>query len=335
MEERRQSVLIIDDDKFFLEFYRAELSQHGLFVEIASDGEEGLEKALKDKPDIIMLDIILPKKDGFEVLTELKKNEGTKNVPVIITSTSGDNADSEKLLGLGAIKIFNKTLVLPKDVALYIDSVLKNGGKPLQNEAGVSKENINSMSVQISEEKAKQVFAEALKQVEKSMSYLFNDKIKCEKSAVEFRSFPELEKEINSLAEEAGTIEIFSEIEAKKEGIVFLSLRRDDMLTLIKAVEGGFIGHSLAEAHSSKVAETFFNIILTAFLDKISQTLPSRMVSKTPKEASAQEVSSIAGKMFASQGNGTILDIYADYFIESPAIKLKFVAVFNAEILSN
>jgi hypothetical protein len=213
--------------------------------------------------------------------------------------------------------------------------VLKNGGKPLQTEAE-EKEKKNAISpVKISEENAKQIFTDAIEVAEKSISYLFKSEIKVENIAVNSLSFSELENQVSNLTAEAGTIEIFSEIEAKKEGIVFLSLRRDDTLTLIKAVEGGFIGHSLAEAESDKVAETFFNIILTAFLDKISQSLPSRMVSKTPKESGALELSGLIKKIFSSLGEGAVMSIKADYLIESPAIKLNFTAFFDTEILSN
>jgi len=96
-------VLIAEDDEFLLKVYRMTLEQEKFDVVIAEDGEEALEQAAKEKPDLILLDILMPKKDGFDVLKELKENKGLKNIPVIILSNLGQTADIEKGKELGAV----------------------------------------------------------------------------------------------------------------------------------------------------------------------------------------------------------------------------------------
>lgn len=102
-------ILLVEDDTFFREFYAAKLKEEGMEVEVASDGEEGLDKVSKVKPDLILLDIIMPKKDGFEVLAALSQNATLKKIPVIVFSTLGQESDVEKAKKLGASDYINKS----------------------------------------------------------------------------------------------------------------------------------------------------------------------------------------------------------------------------------
>lgn len=102
-------ILLVEDDTFFREFYAAKLKEDGMEVEIATDGEDGLLKAEKTKPDVILLDIIMPKKDGFEVLSTLSQNANLKKIPVIVFSTLGQESDVEKAKKLGATDYINKS----------------------------------------------------------------------------------------------------------------------------------------------------------------------------------------------------------------------------------
>ena len=84
MAEIKAKILFVDDDNFLRKVYQAELEEKGYEVLLAADGQEGLEKAQISDPDLIILDMIMPQKNGFEVLTELQNNPATKNIPVII-----------------------------------------------------------------------------------------------------------------------------------------------------------------------------------------------------------------------------------------------------------
>lgn len=101
-------VLIIEDDKFISSVYESELHQQNIEVGIAFDGIDGLEKAKTIKPDLILLDLILPKLNGFEVLKELKNDPETKNIPVIVNSVLSQPSDIKEITDLGAAKYLTK-----------------------------------------------------------------------------------------------------------------------------------------------------------------------------------------------------------------------------------
>ena len=97
-----QKILMIEDDKFLRKIYRDKLTRAGFdFIE-ATNGEEGLNKVISESPDLVLLDLILPRKNGFDVLIEMKRNENTKKIPVIILSNLGQESDIKRGLELGA-----------------------------------------------------------------------------------------------------------------------------------------------------------------------------------------------------------------------------------------
>lgn len=101
-------ILIIEDDKFFQKFYSAKLQERRVEVEVACDGEEGLIKMRSVKPDLVLLDLIMPKMDGFAVLAARSQDENLKKIPVIIFSTLGQEKDAENAKKLGANGYINK-----------------------------------------------------------------------------------------------------------------------------------------------------------------------------------------------------------------------------------
>jgi len=102
-------VLLIEDDKFFQDFYAFKLREKNVEVEVASNGEEGLQKLSEKLPDVILLDLIMPKKDGFEVLQAMTANGLIEKVPVLVFSTLGQEKDVTKATQLGAKGYVNKS----------------------------------------------------------------------------------------------------------------------------------------------------------------------------------------------------------------------------------
>jgi CheY-like chemotaxis protein len=102
-------ILLVEDDKFFREFYAQKLREKGMEVFQAGNGDEGLKNVFSNVPDIILLDLIMPIKDGFEVLAELSKSEVTKSIPVLVFSTLGQDKDIQKAMTLGARGYVNKS----------------------------------------------------------------------------------------------------------------------------------------------------------------------------------------------------------------------------------
>jgi len=109
-------ILLIEDDKFLRTVLEKKLSAEGFEVVSAVDGDEALEKVISDKPDLILLDIILPKKSGFLVLENIKKDPELRKLPVIIISNLGQEEDVQKGLSLGAIEYFVKAKISLEDI---------------------------------------------------------------------------------------------------------------------------------------------------------------------------------------------------------------------------
>jgi len=98
----KQKIVLVEDDEILSKVINEELEDAGFSVVQAFDGEEGLKLIRSKKPDLVLLDIILPKKNGFEVLEELKKSPDTQDIPVIVLTMIGKDEDIKKGLRLGA-----------------------------------------------------------------------------------------------------------------------------------------------------------------------------------------------------------------------------------------
>ncbi|PIZ66344.1 two-component system response regulator [Candidatus Roizmanbacteria bacterium CG_4_9_14_0_2_um_filter_39_13] len=103
------NILIAEDDEFFQKFYKNQLEQHGYTVQIASNGVEAMTQIAIQKPDLLILDIIMPEKDGFEVLEDLSASGQINTIPVLIFSTLGQEKDMNHALELGAKGYVNKS----------------------------------------------------------------------------------------------------------------------------------------------------------------------------------------------------------------------------------
>jgi len=119
-----KKILLIEDEKMLAEMYQTKFKSEGYKIDLAFDGSEGLEAAKAEKPDIILLDIILPKLDGFLVLKELKKEASTKNIPVIMLSNLGQDEDIKKGKKMGATDYFVKANHTPAEIVDKVKEVL-------------------------------------------------------------------------------------------------------------------------------------------------------------------------------------------------------------------
>ena len=111
-----EKILLIEDEELIIRLLGKKLASIGYEVALAMDGQEGLEKMKKDRPDLILLDIIMPKKGGFEVMEEMKKDPELAKIPVIIISNSGQPLELEKAKKFGAADWLVKTEFDPREV---------------------------------------------------------------------------------------------------------------------------------------------------------------------------------------------------------------------------
>ncbi len=118
-------ILIIEDDKFLRELISQKLVKEGYEICEAIDGEEGIKQVRKENPDLILLDLILPGIDGFDVLAQMKRDPVLAKIPVIILSNLGQKEDIEKGINLGADDYLIKAHFTPNEIIEKIKSVLK------------------------------------------------------------------------------------------------------------------------------------------------------------------------------------------------------------------
>ena len=109
-------ILLAEDDLFLQRMYVDKLVKEGIKVVVASDGEKALEIMRKQKPVLVLLDILMPKKDGFEVLEEAKKDSKLKSIPIILLTNLSEVADVKRAQKLGAADYIIKSHFLPSEV---------------------------------------------------------------------------------------------------------------------------------------------------------------------------------------------------------------------------
>jgi CheY-like chemotaxis protein len=116
------NILLVEDDLFIRELYERQLTMAGYKVETAADGPEGLLKINAHKPDLLLLDIMLPKMNGLDLLKSIKTNETTKDVPVILLTNLGQDSVIKEGFNLGAEGYLIKSAYTPDQI---IDEVKK------------------------------------------------------------------------------------------------------------------------------------------------------------------------------------------------------------------
>lgn len=124
MAEPKGKILIIEDDRYISKMYQLKLSLESYSVQVADNGRAGVEKVKEFKPDIILLDILMPELDGFEVLKIVKDDAETKKIPVLIMSNLGQEDHIQKGMDLGAVGYIVKSQYTPSKVVEKIKETL-------------------------------------------------------------------------------------------------------------------------------------------------------------------------------------------------------------------
>jgi len=126
-------ILMVDDDKMLIDLYKERLELAGYQVEVSRDGEECLAKIHTVKPDLVLLDIMMPKVNGYEALASIKSDPATKDVPVIILSALMRDVNKSKAVESGADDYIIKSEAMPADVIGKIEAVLKKYHKSVSS----------------------------------------------------------------------------------------------------------------------------------------------------------------------------------------------------------
>ncbi|MEK7077101.1 MAG: response regulator [Patescibacteria group bacterium] len=120
-------ILVVEDEEFLLRALKDNISHEGFDVDLARDGEEALEKVRAKKPDLILLDLLMPRKDGFAVLEELTRNPEWRLIPVIVLSNLGSDHDIKRALEMGAKDYFVKSQHPIAEVVEKVKHILRGG----------------------------------------------------------------------------------------------------------------------------------------------------------------------------------------------------------------
>ena len=127
MAARVWRILLAEDDRFLRKAAEATLRQNGFVVLAAVDGEEALRLARAEAPDLVLLDLIMPKVQGFEVLRTLKQDPATAGIPVIVLSNLGQDSDVQRALEAGAAAYLIKANLPLHDLVLRVRATLEGG----------------------------------------------------------------------------------------------------------------------------------------------------------------------------------------------------------------
>jgi two-component system alkaline phosphatase synthesis response regulator PhoP len=119
-------ILVVDDEIYIVHILDFSLGMEGYSVVTALDGEQALEKARTEKPDLIVLDIMMPKLDGYETCKRLKADDATKAIPVILLSAKGRNVDQKVGFEVGADDYITKPFS-PRKLVERINAILGQG----------------------------------------------------------------------------------------------------------------------------------------------------------------------------------------------------------------
>ena len=120
-----KTILLAEDDPFIIDIYTNRLKKEGFMVDVAIDGQMALEKIKNNYPDLLILDILLPKMNGWEILKNVRDDVKMKNLKVIVVSNLNEKEYADNIHSLGVLKYFLKVQTTPEEIIKTIKEILK------------------------------------------------------------------------------------------------------------------------------------------------------------------------------------------------------------------
>ena len=149
---KNKKIVVIEDEDILGQIITGKLISEGYTVTLATDGEQGIQKIVEIMPDLILLDLVMPKKNGEEVLEDIKNNPQIKNIPVIVISNSGQQTEIEKVVGLGVRDYIIKAQFSPDDVLEKVKKYLNQEYKEKGTQAPINSDNLKNIKVLLAED---------------------------------------------------------------------------------------------------------------------------------------------------------------------------------------
>ena len=125
MSDKKPKILLVEDDSMIVEMYKLRFEEEGFEVTVTEKGSEAIELAASLKPDIVLLDIILPEVDGFNILQSLKADGKTDKLPVLMLTNLAQESDRQRAITMGANDYFVKSQHTPSDVLQKVKEIIK------------------------------------------------------------------------------------------------------------------------------------------------------------------------------------------------------------------
>jgi len=122
---QNKKILMIEDEDVFIDMFGGKLSQDGYDMTFAKNGAWGIKEATEKKFDLIIVDMVMPAMNGEEIITKLKLEETTKNVPIVVLSASVDDETKQKIETMDIATFFVKTHITPSELSQRIEEILK------------------------------------------------------------------------------------------------------------------------------------------------------------------------------------------------------------------
>lgn len=119
-----KNILLVEDDPFLADIYTTKFKEAGFQVETAGNGHEAMNKLKEAKPDLLVLDIVLPQSDGWEVLRQIREDKSLQGLKVVILSNLSQKAEVNKALALGAVKYLIKAHYTPSEIVEELKKLL-------------------------------------------------------------------------------------------------------------------------------------------------------------------------------------------------------------------
>jgi DNA-binding response OmpR family regulator len=125
MADEAKKVMLVEDDRFLSSLIKARLEKDGIVVQQAFDGDDAIKRLPDEKPDLVILDLIMPKTNGFDVLKAISMTPGIETTPVVIVSNLAQDSDIEKARQLGAKEYFVKVKISIDDLIGKIENLVQ------------------------------------------------------------------------------------------------------------------------------------------------------------------------------------------------------------------
>ena len=123
-EPQETKILVVDDDPFILEMYVIKFKEQGFIIDTATDGKMALEKIASNEPDILLLDVVMPRMDGFDVIKKIQENKTSHKFKILFLTNFGQKEDVDRGMQLGADGYIIKAHFTPSEVVAKVKEVL-------------------------------------------------------------------------------------------------------------------------------------------------------------------------------------------------------------------